>query len=73
MPRGKGLYPKFLSVAISERLHEDLKAKAEAREESMGVLVRTLIRERIERGASREGGEARQRSAVGRTKPKGPA
>ena len=49
MPRGKGLYPKFLSVAISERLHEDLKAKAAAREESMGVLVRTLIREGMER------------------------
>ena len=45
MPRRKGLYPKFLSVVISQRLHEELVTKAAAREESMGSLVRTLIRE----------------------------
>ena len=49
MPRQKGLYPKVLSVAISHRLHEDLVAKAAAREESMGTLVRALIREGMER------------------------
>ena len=49
MPRRKGLYPKFLSVVISQRLHEELVTKAAAREESMGSPVRTLLREGMER------------------------
>ena len=50
MPRRK-LYPKFLSVVISQRLHEELVTKAAAREESMGAFVRTLIREGMEKVA----------------------
>ena len=45
MPRRKGLYPKYLTVVVSQKRHDEIKARAAAREESMGSYVRTLLRE----------------------------